>query len=155
MIHCLGCAASFLFLPSFHEIFLHPHPFLPSSGGVVPFVLHYWQTCFGEGTRAKRKSEGEEKKGRKEEGKKKKTRKRGIPISVNALVSLPLNFAVPVTVHALLPLPYCTNFEFSTVCSGVARTGRSLQPDRSRLVCGAHSCADTRMARISRRRNRP
>ena len=75
MIHCLGCAASFLFLPSFHEIFLHPHPFLPSSGGVVPFVLHYWQTCFGEGTRAKRKSEGEEKKGRKEEGKKKKNEK--------------------------------------------------------------------------------
>lgn len=130
MIHCLRSAASFLFLLSFHQIILHPHLF----SSVVRFVLRYWQTnMFRRGSQNQRKSEGEEK-GRKKE---KKTRKRGIPISVNALVSLPLNFAV--TVHALLPLPYCTNFlKLSTICSGVARTGKSLQSDRSRLVCGAY-----------------
>jgi len=95
VIHCLGNSLSWKcgFLPF---SFLSPSDFF-----CIPTLFAILRRCgvvcatllanvFRQGNQSKRKSEGEEEGRRKE----KKTRKRGIPISVNASVSLPLNFAV-------------------------------------------------------------
>lgn len=69
VIHYLRSAASFLFSSLFPLDYFASPPFLPSSGGVVRFVLRYWRTnMFRRGSQSQRKSEGEEK-GRKKEKK--------------------------------------------------------------------------------------